>query len=114
MDNYTYSLDAVFHALSDATRRAVVQRLGRGPASVKDLAEPFDMALSSFMKHIGVLERSGLIRSEKRGRVRTCRVEPKSLALAEQWAAEQRAIWQGRFDRLDAYVENIVNMDTKK
>jgi len=101
------SLNDVFHALSDPTRRAVLQQLGDGPASIKELAEPFDMALPSFLKHIGVLEDTGLIASSKVGRVRTCRIKPKKIAAAESWLSDQRALWEQRTDRLAAYVENL-------
>ena len=87
MENYQSSLDAAFHALADPTRRAVLSRLTQGPASVKELAEPFDMGLPSFMKHLHVLESDGLIRSEKVGRVRTCRINAERLAAAEAWLA---------------------------
>lgn len=105
MENYQSSLDAAFHALADPTRRAVLSRLTRGPAPVKELAEPFGMGLSSFLKHLRILEDDGLIRSEKIGRIRTCRVNAERLALAESWLSEQRAVWQGRTDRLADYVE---------
>lgn len=107
MDNYSAALDNVFHALADPTRRAVIHRLGEGPASVSELAEPFDMALPSFMKHIYVLEDSGLIQSKKIGRVRTCQINPNKLVAAEAWIAEQRAWWEGRSDRLVDYVEKL-------
>ncbi|HKX23130.1 MAG TPA: metalloregulator ArsR/SmtB family transcription factor [Rhizorhapis sp.] len=114
MDNYS-SLDFVFGALADPTRRAVVQRLGRGPASVKELAAPFHMALPSFMKHIAVLEQSGLVRSQKVGRVRTCSMEPKLLRTAEAWMAEQRALWEARTDRLADFVEGFrTNLEEKR
>ena len=105
MENFQSSLDAAFHALADPTRRAVVSRLTRGAASVTELARPFDMGLPSFMKHLRVLERDGLISSEKIGRVRTCRVNAQKLAAAESWISEQLAVWQGRTDRLADYVE---------
>ena len=105
MQNYQSPLDAAFHALADPTRRAVVSRLTKGPAPVKELAEPFDMGLPSFMKHLRILEDDGLISSEKVGRVRTCRVRAESLAAAEAWLSEQRTLWQARTDRLAAYVE---------
>ncbi|MBN8940041.1 MAG: helix-turn-helix transcriptional regulator [Rhizobiales bacterium] len=105
MENYQSSLDAAFHALADPTRRAVVSRLTKGPASVKELAEPFSMGLPAFMKHLGILEKDGLIRSEKVGRIRTCRVNTEGLAAAESWLAEQRRLWQARTDRLADYVE---------
>jgi len=107
MANYSFPLDQVFLALGDPTRRAIVSRLGAGAASVKELAAPFAMALPSFMKHLGVLERSGLIRSQKQGRIRTCELEPATLLAAETWIAEQRAIWESRSDRLAAYVESL-------
>lgn len=101
MDKYQEPLDTLFHALADPTRRAVVQRLVEGPAPVKELAAPHDMALPSFMKHISVLEDAGLITSQKQGRVRTCRFNPEKLAAAEKWFEQQRAIWASRFDNLD-------------
>jgi DNA-binding transcriptional ArsR family regulator len=107
MANYSASLDHVFLALGDPTRRAIVSRLGVGSASVTELAAPFPMALPSFMKHIGVLERSGLIRSKKQGRIRTCELDPATLRDAESWMADQRALWEARTDRLEAYVETL-------
>lgn len=106
MANY-FPLDPVFLALGDPTRRAIVGRLGLGAASVKELAAPFAMALPSFLKHLGVLERCGLVRSHKQGRVRMCELEPATLQAAETWLAEQRAIWEARTDRLAAYVEAL-------
>lgn len=105
MENYPSPLDAAFHALADPTRRAVLSRLMQGPAPVKELAAPFEMGLPSFMKHLRVLEDDGLIRSEKVGRVRTCRVNADRLASAEAWLSEQRALWQARTDRMADYVE---------
>lgn len=107
MDNNVVTLDAVFHALADPTRRAVLQRLGSGPATVSELAAPFDMALPSFMKHVGVLEATGLIRSSKRGRVRTCMLDRKRLAAAQRWFDEQRAIWKSRYANLDDLLEEL-------
>lgn len=104
MANYVADLDGVFVALADPTRREVVRRLGRGSESVGELARPFSMALPSFMKHVRMLETSGLIRTVKRGRVRTCTLNRKRLALVDGWLAEQRSIWEGRTDRL----ENLV------
>lgn len=97
-------LDAVFLALADPIRRAVIRRLGRGPASVSELARPFDIGLPSFLKHIRCLEGSGMIRTRKRGRTRTCAIDGAGLARAESWLAAQRAIWEGRADRLEAFV----------
>lgn len=111
MDNNSAALDAIFHALSDPTRRAVVQRLGRGPAPVSELARPFAMALPSFMKHVGILEETGLIRSTKVGRVRTCALERKNLAAVELWLGEQRAIWQSRYANLDGLLARLNGED---
>jgi DNA-binding transcriptional ArsR family regulator len=97
-------LDGVFQALADPTRRAVLVRLGSGPASVGELAEPFDMALPSFMKHINHLESAGWIRTRKNGRVRTCSLERKSFDRVETWLDEQREIWSSRTDRLEDFV----------
>jgi DNA-binding transcriptional ArsR family regulator len=104
MDQYREPLDGIFQALSDPTRRAVVGRLGQGPASISDLARPFDMALPSFMKHIRLLEDNRLIVTRKRGRVRTCAIERKAFAAIETWLSEQRAVWEGRTDRLEQFV----------
>jgi DNA-binding transcriptional ArsR family regulator len=98
------SVDGVFRALSDRTRRQVLARLSRGAASVSDLAEPFDMALPSFVQHLHVLERSGLVRSSKRGRVRTYQLVPEQMKLAEDWLARQRSLWERRLDQLDDYL----------
>jgi DNA-binding transcriptional ArsR family regulator len=111
MANYSVALDSVFQALADPTRRAVIQRLGRGAATVSELAEPFDMALPSFMKHVGVLERSGLIRSRKSGRIRTCMLERKNLAAAERWFDEQRVMWTSRYENLDNLLEKLSGKD---
>ncbi len=95
-------LDMAFQALSDPTRRVMVERLSQGPASVSELARPLDMTLSAVVQHLAVLEASGLVRSEKVGRVRTCRIEPEALTAVERWVAERRATWERRFDRLGA------------
>jgi DNA-binding transcriptional ArsR family regulator len=107
MDNLSPRLDTVFGALADPTRRAILARLGEGEASVGELARPFAMALPSLMKHIRVLEAGGLVESEKRGRVRTCRLKPAAMSEAEHWLVEQRAVWESRLDRLAAYVNTI-------
>jgi DNA-binding transcriptional ArsR family regulator len=107
MANQSAILNDVFCALADPTRRRVVSLLGRGPESVSVLAAPFEMALPSFMKHLAVLERSGLIRSSKVGRTRTCELQPKALAQAERWIAERRALWQARSDRMAAFAETL-------
>jgi DNA-binding transcriptional ArsR family regulator len=101
------AVDLIFHALADPTRRAVVQRLGKGEATVSELAEPFDMALPSFLKHLSVLEKSHLIASRKRGRVRTCVLQRDSLMAAEHWFTEQRAVWQKRYDNLDGLLAKL-------
>ncbi|PLP59501.1 transcriptional regulator [Mesorhizobium loti] len=104
MDQNSAQLDGIFQALADPTRRAVLTELGKGPSSISDLARPFDMALPSFMKHIHFLEGSGLIRTQKQGRVRTCAIETKQFAMIETWLSVQRAVWEGRNDRLERFV----------
>ena len=94
----------MFQALADPTRRVMVERLSRGPASVSELAQPLAMSLPAVLQHLQVLEASGLVRSEKVGRVRTCRIEPKALRTAEQWISERRTIWERRLDRLGDYL----------
>lgn len=98
------TVDAAFKALGDPTRRGVVERLSRGPASVSELAEPFDMALPSFVQHLKVLEDSGLVKSEKAGRVRTYELVPRKLKVVEDWLDRQRSLWERRLDRLDEYL----------
>jgi DNA-binding transcriptional ArsR family regulator len=100
-------LNRVFQALADPTRRAVLERLTNGPASMSELAQPFNMALPSFSQHLDVLENCGLVRSQKAGRVRTYQLEPQPLQVAEQWITEQRAIWESRLDQLDDYLLNL-------
>lgn len=100
------SLDMAFHALADPTRRGVIGRLMHGPASVTELADPYEIGLPTFLKHLRVLEDGGWIRTHKRGRVRTCQICPERLLEAERWLSRQRAIWEGRTDRLAHYVEN--------
>lgn len=99
-----HSLDPVFQALADPTRRSIVERLSRGPASVSELAQPLAMSLSAVVQHLAVLEASGLIRSRKTGRVRTCRIEPAVLQSAEDWIIARRAQWERRLDRLAEYL----------
>jgi DNA-binding transcriptional ArsR family regulator len=103
-DTQSRSIDGVFRALADPTRRHVLERLGRSPASVSELAKPFDMALPSFMEHLKILEGYGLVRSGKSGRVRTYRLVPKRLQQAEDWLAKQRTFWTTRLDQLDSYL----------
>ena len=107
MLNQPSPLDLAFQALADPTRRAMVERLARSPASVSDLARPFSMSLPAVMQHLAVLESSGLVVSEKVGRVRTCRIEPRALSLAEQWINARRTEWEHRLDRLGDYLENL-------
>ncbi|MGE4428311.1 MAG: ArsR/SmtB family transcription factor [Solirubrobacteraceae bacterium] len=106
MANSSAALDEVLGALADPTRRAVVRRLGRGPASVGELAQPFPMTLPSFMKHVRTLETSGLIRTAKAGRVRTCSLNRERLALVDHWLAEERRLWEARTDRLEQLATN--------
>jgi DNA-binding transcriptional ArsR family regulator len=105
MLNHANALDRVFQALSDASRRAIVERLSNGPASVGALAEPLDMTLPAVMQHLRVLEDSGIVRSEKTGRVRTCRIEPTALNLVDKWISARRATWERKFDRLGELLE---------
>lgn len=105
MENHQSALDSAFHALADPTRRAILARLTQGPAPVSALAEPFAIGLPSFLKHLRILEADGLIRSEKRGRVRTCRIAGDRLALAERWLATQRTHWLEQADRLAEFAE---------
>jgi len=99
------TLDRTFHALADPTRRAMVQRLARGPASVSELAKPLSISLPAVMQHLQVLEASGIVRTAKVGRVRTCTVEPKMLTAAERWIAERRESWERKLDRLADYLD---------
>jgi DNA-binding transcriptional ArsR family regulator len=98
-------LDRAFHALADPSRRSIVVRLSRGPASVSELAAPLAMSLPAVVQHIDVLQRSGLVRSEKVGRVRTCRLEPAPMQSLEGWIAQHRATWEGRLDRLGEIID---------
>jgi DNA-binding transcriptional ArsR family regulator len=99
-----YQLDKTFAALADPARRAMVERLVRGPATVSELARPLPMSLPAAMLHLKVLADSGLVTSEKVGRVRTCRIEPKMLSQAEHWVAERRALWERHLDRLGQFL----------
>jgi DNA-binding transcriptional ArsR family regulator len=100
-------LDASFSALSDATRRGVLDRLGRADASISDLAEKFHMTLTGMKKHVGVLERAGLVTTEKVGRVRTCRLGPRQLEEEAAWLERYRKLWASRFDELDNVIEEL-------
>jgi DNA-binding transcriptional ArsR family regulator len=107
-------LDQAFQALADPSRRIVVERLSRGPASVSELAQPLAMSLPGVLQHLQVLEASGLIRSEKVGRVRTCHIESRALSDAERWIAERRACWEGRLDRLGEYLAEQTATDERR
>lgn len=107
MPNRSARLSRVFQALADPTRRAVVERLTRGPAATGELARPFRMALPSFLQHLGVLQECGLVRSRKVGRVRTYELAPRPLKAAEDWMATQRTLWERRLDQLDAYLNDL-------
>lgn len=107
MLNQQTELDSLFHALSDPARRAMLERLSRGPAPVSELARPLPMSLPSVMQHLGVLENAGLVRTQKAGRVRTCAIEPQALSQAEKWIHARRTEWEDRLDRLGAYLETL-------
>jgi DNA-binding transcriptional ArsR family regulator len=102
-------LDASFHALADPARRAMVERLSRGPVPVSELARPLPMSLPAAMQHLGVLEAAGLVRSEKTGRVRTCAIEPRAFGQIEQWLNARRIEWEKRLDQLDEYLKTMEN-----
>jgi DNA-binding transcriptional ArsR family regulator len=114
MLNQSDSLNLVFQALADPTRRLMVERLCRGPTSVSELAEPLDMSLPAVMQHLQVLEASGLVRSEKTGRVRTCRIERSMLQTAEKWITSRRATWERRLDRLGDYLAQQAHESKRK
>jgi len=107
MLNQQTELDRLFHALADPARRAMVERLSRGPARVSELARPLPMSLPAAMQHLAVLEAAGLVRSAKVGRVRTCAIEPRALGLAEGWINARRAEWEQRLDRLGDYLASL-------
>jgi DNA-binding transcriptional ArsR family regulator len=107
MLNQSSDLDRLFHALSDPARRSMVERLSRGPVSVSELARPLPMSLPAAMQHLQVLEGAGLIRSEKIGRTRTCRIDPDMLSEAERWLNARRNEWENRLDRLGTYLETL-------
>jgi DNA-binding transcriptional ArsR family regulator len=108
-----YKLDRTFAALADPARRSMVERLVQGPATVSELARPLPMSLPAAMLHLKVLEQSGLVTSEKVGRVRTCRIDPKMLSLAETWVADRRAMWERNLDRLGAFLDETKPGDEK-
>jgi DNA-binding transcriptional ArsR family regulator len=107
MLNRSAQLDLTFQALADPARRGMLVRLSRGPAAVSELAQPLNMSLPAVLQHLQMLEASGLVRSEKKGRVRTCRLEPAAMAKAEGWIAEQRAQWEAWLDRFEHYLEQL-------
>jgi DNA-binding transcriptional ArsR family regulator len=107
MAKYSTDLDRAFSALADPTRRAIVSRLCDGPKSVSELSEPFKLALPSLLKHLRALEQSGLISSEKTGRVRTCRIEPRALHATQAWIHQHIAAWDKRLDRMEAHIERM-------
>ncbi len=105
MSDRKLEIDAIFRALGDPTRRAMVERLSAGPVSVSQLAAPFAMSLAAVVQHLQVLEESGLVRTEKMGRVRSCRVDPKGLDAVQQWIEDRRSGWEKRFDRLGEFLD---------
>jgi DNA-binding transcriptional ArsR family regulator len=100
MSGRKINIDRVFHALGDPTRRALMEKLGDGPVSVSRLADPLDITLAAVVQHLQILEESGLVRTEKVGRVRTCRIDPDGLAAAQKWISDRRPAWDRRLDRL--------------
>ena len=105
--------DDVFHALSNSTRRKILAQLSAGPATVSDLAAPFDMKLPSFVQHLSVLEESRLVKSKKRGRVRTYEIAPERFSVAEDWLTERRQLWESRLDRFDEYVKQLKKKESR-
>lgn len=103
--NQRVHIDRVFHALGDPTRRAMIEKLSEGPVSVSRLAKPLAITLAAVVQHLQVLEKSGLVRTEKTGRIRTCRIESKGFNVAERWIADRRSLWEARFDRLGKLLE---------
>jgi DNA-binding transcriptional ArsR family regulator len=106
-------VDEVFHALSNPTRRKVVERLSTGPATVSELAAPFDMQLPSFVQHLSVLEQSRLVKSTKHGRVRTYELAPERFKVVDDWLAERRQLWEARLDRFDEYVKQLKERESE-
>ncbi|MEO7178700.1 MAG: metalloregulator ArsR/SmtB family transcription factor [Allosphingosinicella sp.] len=107
MAKLSIDLDRAFSALADPTRRAIVSRLCDGPRSVSELSEPFSLALPSLLKHVRVLEQSGLVSTEKVGRVRTCRIEPNAFHATEAWIHQHISAWEDRLDRLESHIERM-------
>jgi len=113
MAKHDPDLSLLFHALSDPTRRAMLTRLAGAPARVTELAEPTGLRLPTVMRHLAVLEEAGLITTAKDGRIRTCAIVPEALTPVRSWLDEQRAIWESRLDRLDAYVMKVMKESEK-
>jgi DNA-binding transcriptional ArsR family regulator len=111
---YSAAVDEMLHALADPTRRRMVEELGRGPASVSDLAKPLPMSLPAVVQHLAVLESCGLVRSQKIGRVRTCRLDVKRLDTVQNWITDRQKTWQGRLDRLGEYLAANPDESAKK
>jgi len=111
MAKFSTDLDRTFSALADPIRRAIVSRLCDGPKSVSELSEPFTIALPSLLKHVHVLEQSGLVSSEKIGRVRTCKLEPHALQATEAWLHQHISAWERRLDRMEAHIERMKRKD---
>jgi DNA-binding transcriptional ArsR family regulator len=109
MINHQAPVDRVFHALADPARRVMIERLSRGPASVSELAQPLDMSMPAVMQHLRILEASGLVRSAKQGRVRTCHIQRPALQSVERWITERRAAWERRLDRLGTFLADGEN-----
>ena len=114
MLNQSDALDRAFQALADPTRRHIVERLCRAPASVSELAQPLDMSLPAVVQHLQVLESSGLVKTEKVGRVRTCRVDPAAMRRVEQWIFQLRALWERRLDRLGEFLASQPDTPTRR
>ena len=113
MAKHDPDLSLLFHALADSTRRSILTRLAGGPARVTDLADPTGLRLPTVMRHLSVLEEAGLIATSKDGRVRTCAIRPEAMEPARSWMDEQRAVWEARLDRLDAFVTNVMKEHEK-
>lgn len=114
MLNHSVSLDRVFYALSDHSRRSIIEELSKKEASVSELAKPFKMSMAAVVQHIQILEESGLIRTQKSGRVRTCRIEPRSLEVIEGWLSQRRRFWERNLDRLGEFLERDQNERKQK
>jgi DNA-binding transcriptional ArsR family regulator len=114
MLNHPIDLDRVFHALADPTRRAMIERLGRSPATVSELAQPVSISLAAVVQHVQILEASGLVRTEKIGRTRTCRIDPGTLASAERWLEARRSEWNTHLDRLGEYLDRTADRPPRK